>query len=235
MEEKNEDRRISPAEKLVPCKNKARWWFYSDKFLPGCLPICSTCLLAFLEGHVSYAVLMKKPWFLRGRCHWAHEPDYAGMIMSKLSSRDEIVENAPGIRVGFRSGPGKALYVAILASMVSEETMIEYEIQTREGLTNEETEIVRKKARWLAEELVKPLAEMCPSLRLDSIRVRSDDYVACLTGGLLVQTLWFTRNLVNDMTDPAKPHLETKAKFNAKVRSQLAEAQRYVRIGLQGA
>lgn len=220
---------IAPLDaNFIECKNRARWWFYQDKFVEGRQAICTTCLLAFLESHVSFAIFMRRPWLFRGRCRWSHEPDYAGLIRKKLEGEAEIGTMEPGVRVGFRSGGPR--FAVVLAPLHEEDELGEFEIHTNIGLSRAETESRRRKAAWLAEAVRAAIAEMDPPIRLNSIRAGSESYLVCLTGESSVATLRFPRNLIDDMTDPPKPPPETRAKFSAAMQQQTSEAQRNLKL-----
>jgi hypothetical protein len=213
---------------LITCRKKARWWFYKDKFSDGPTGICTTCLLAFLESHGSYARLMAKPWILRDRCGWSYWPDYAVSVREKLVKRHEIIMDGQGIRVGF--GSGDMLYSVVSASLTGRSEMGDFDIQVPLGLTKGQSQSVRKKAFWLVNQLYEPVSRLNPPMTIDSIRCGDDIYAVCLTGESGLHILKFLRELIDDMTDPVKPPPETKARFNASVASEIVQAEKNLNL-----
>lgn len=213
-------------KRFKPCKNRARWCFYDDKYVPGYSLVCTTCLLAFYRDGVSHVRRIDKPRLLDGRCGIEHSANYDEVVES-LGERhlNEDLRCEPQLLVSnfglFRSflehvGNGGAV------------KDLKYDVQVPWGMDQVEAEQARSKARWLVGVFCNRLDKAGYTGEIEGVRLQEDIYILCLRneGSLQharIDRNIIDRNIIDDMTDSARPHAETEAKFNTILETKIKE------------
>jgi len=204
------------------CRNRARWYWFSDKFVGAYAKVCTTCLLAFFEDGMSHAELIHKSWIWRGRCCISHSENY----IKNIECRNSWYLNEDRRKYSLIFGEFGEFRSFVEVASIGHGMEYKFDVQVEWGNDVKNIEKFRLNAVWLGEQFARRL-DPGTGIRLEGVRFMQSSYVLCFKGkdGDL-HRIRAPKDLIDDMRDPEKPKPETKGRFSAWVDGEVRKMSR---------